>query len=161
MLRAARKPIRRCSKLETTMLKRFLAASFVPFLSLIAIAVASVDAKTPATSKPAAVEAVRKLVAQDIGAPDDSIEILKKGKVLTITRVNSALNESNHQSRNDDAASIMAVVAKAIVDKAEFKSLYNINVQYTSRAEAASKSKIIDTIEFRKNQKGVFEMHLT
>lgn len=138
-----------------------LATSFIAFLGLMAIGASSVDAKTLATTKSAAVETVRKLVAQDIGAPDDSIEILKKGKVLMITRVNSALSDSNHQSRNDDAASIMAVVAKAIADKAEFKSLYSINVQYTSRAEAASKSKIIDTIEFRKNQKGVFEMHLS
>ena len=138
-----------------------LATSFIAFLGLMAIGASSVDARILATTKPAAVEAVRKFVAQNIGAPEDSIEILKKGKILTITRVNSAMNESNHQSRNDDAASIMAVVTKAIADKAEFKSLYSVNVQYTSRAEAASKSKIIDTIEFRKNQQGAFEMHLT
>jgi hypothetical protein len=143
------------------MLKHALATSFVAFLTLIAISTCSVDAKTLAPTKPAAIEAVRKLVAQDIGAPEDSIEILKKGKVLTITHVNSALNESDHQSRNDEATSIMAAVVKAIADKAEFKSLYSISVRYTSRAEAASESKVVDTIEFRKNQKGAFEMHLS
>ena len=80
---------------------------------------------------------------------------------MTITHVNSGLNDSEHQNRNDEAASIMAVVVKAIANKAEFKSLYSISVRYTSRAESTSKSKVIDTIEFRKNQKGAFEMHLS
>ena len=143
------------------MLKHFLATSFITFLSLIVIANWSVDAKTNAPEKTVSIEAVRKLVALDIGAPEYSIEIVKKGKVLTITRINSSLNESSHQNRNEEAASIMAVVVKAIADVAEYNSLYSIAVHYTSRTNASSKASVIDTIEFRKNQKGEFEIHLT
>jgi hypothetical protein len=143
------------------MLKHFLATSFITFLSLIVIANWSVDAKTNAPEKTVSIEAVRKLVALDIGAQEDSIEIVKKGKVLTITRINSSLNESSHQNRNEEAASIMAVVVKAIADVAEYNSLYSIAVHYTSRTNASSKTSVFDTIEFRKNQKGEFEIHLT
>ena len=143
------------------MLKHFLATSFITFLSLIVIANWSVDAKTNVPEKTVSIEAVRKLVALDIGAQEDSIEIVKKGKVLTITRINSSLNKSSHQNRNEEAASIMAVVVKAIADVAEYNSLYSIAVHYTSRTNASSKTSVFDTIEFRKNQKGEFEIHLT
>jgi hypothetical protein len=143
------------------MLKHFLATSFITFLSLIVIANWSVDAKTNVPEKTVSIEAVRKLVALDIGAQEDSIEIVKKGKVLTITRINSSLNESSHQNRNEEAASIMAVVVKAIADVAEYNSLYSIAVHYTRRTNASSKTSVFDTIEFRKNQKGEFEIHLT
>ena len=143
------------------MRKHSSAASFVALLSLIAIGIWSVDAKAKAPLKGASIEAVRKAVAQDIGAQEDSLEIVQKGKILTITRVNSALNESTHQGRNDDATTIVAGVLKAIADKTEYKSLYSIYILYADRAVGSSKNKVIDTIEFRKNQKGEFEIHLT
>jgi hypothetical protein len=63
--------------------------------------------------------------------------------------------------RNDDATTIVAGVLKAIADKTEYKSLYSIYILYADRAVGSSKNKVIDTIEFRKNQKGEFEIHLT
>jgi hypothetical protein len=103
---------------------------------------------------------VRTSILRAIGAQEQAIEITVSDKVLTVSRVNSNMNESTHAGRDNEATAIVAVVSKAIAGKQEFKNLITIVVQYVVRA-TLGESKVIDTVEFREDPNGVFVFHRT
>jgi hypothetical protein len=104
-------------------------------------------------------EDIRGSIVRTVELPDNSVEVAIQGNVLVVLRVNSELNRVSHSARNSDASAIGAVVSKAIADKSEYKNIHTIRVQYVSRA--GSRSKVIDTVDFRKNPTGNFPLHAT
>jgi hypothetical protein len=70
------------------------------------------------------------------------------------------MNTATHADRDREANLIASVVSKAILGKLEFKTLVAIHVLYVMRA-ADGRSKIVDTVEFRRDPKGEFIYHLT
>ena len=143
------------------MLKLFLAALLILLLSISADINGGVSAQTNTTQINAAVEDIRLAVVKNVGSQDKEVEVLRTGNVLTISRVNSNMNDAPHQLVNNEATSIASVVSKAIVDKPEFKGIHTIRVQYLDRSGSPVKNKIVDLVEFRKGKNGVFELHLT
>jgi hypothetical protein len=103
---------------------------------------------------------VRTSIVRAIGAQDQTIEITVSDKVLTVSRVNSNMNESSHTGRDNEAAAIVGIVSKAIAGKPEFKNLITILVQYVIRTAPGGR-KVIDSVEFREDPNGVFQFHRT
>ena len=121
----------------------------------------TLSAQTNITQNEATSEEIRLAVVQNIGAEDKTVEVLATRYIVTVSRVNSTMNNTTHQGFNDEASAIASVVSRAIANKSQYEKVHTIRVQYLSRSERRSKNVIIDSVEFRKNQKGVFELHTT
>ena len=128
-------------------------------LALMALAAGKAPAQMPQQNP--ILQDIRASIVRTIGVQDSSVEAEIKGNILTVLRVNSELNQVSHAARNSEASAIGSVVSKAIADKPDYKNIHTIRVQYVSRASAGSRSKIIDTVDFRKNPNGNFPMHTT
>jgi hypothetical protein len=134
-------------------------------LSLLMVSVAALEAGTAgaqATQAPAGpgVASLQGAVIKAIGAQDKTVEILLSGPLITVLRVNSNLNGSTHGGRNNEATAIAHVASDAISKTADFADVTTIRVQYIKRSSESDVT-IIDTVEFRKNAKGIFEIHVT
>ena len=143
------------------MFKHSLTARLMVSLWLIAISNAAVDAQTNPSQQNAFLESILASVVQTIGAQDNTVEVLIAGNIFAVSRVNSNMNGSSHGARNNEASAIASVVSKAIADKSEMKNIITIRVQYLTRSQAAAGTSVIDTVEFRKDPNGVFQLHMT
>lgn len=141
------------------MLRKTMAASLLAFISLFAVATAG--AQTAQTLRTAFLEGLQSSVAKSIGAQDKTVEITLTGNVMTVLRVNSNQNASSHEGRNQEATSIAGVAQNALGTDANSASVHTIRVQYLTRDSAHPEGSVIDTVEFRKNSKGTFEIHVT
>lgn len=99
-------------------------------------------------------------IIKEIGAEEKTVEVKTSGNVLIIARVNSNMNTSTHAGRNNEAKVIGSLVAKRIANVPEFKKVVTIRVEYLVRS-TPKKGKVVDSIEFRKGQDGVFDFHQT
>jgi hypothetical protein len=116
----------------------------------------------PVTAQsPDALQNIRTSIIQAIGAPEATVDLKIAGGILTISRVNSTLNQANHTARDDDASRIATLVAGIIIGKPEFSKIHTIRVQYVGRLKTGGHEKIIDTADFRKDASGVFHFHTT
>jgi hypothetical protein len=107
---------------------------------------------------PASIEAS---IFKAIGAEAKTVKVTSSGGILLVTRVNSNMNGSTHEGRNNEAKVIAPVVAKEIGSNPKFKNVSTIRVDYVARSSPAAKSRIFDSIEFRKGPDGVFDFHQT
>lgn len=141
------------------MLTRTMAARLLALISLFAAATASAQiAPTPGS---AFLDRMQTSVAKSIAAQDKTVEITLTGNVLTVLRVNSNQNGSSHEGRNNEATEIARVAVRAMAPDAKSSSVHTIRVQYMTRDSAHPEGNVIDTVEFRKNSKGEFEIHVT
>jgi len=106
-----------------------------------------------------ALDGARNLIVQTIGAEKDTVAVVANGKVVTVERINSNMNGSSHGARNNEAIVIGPIVVQAIADKPEFNGILVIRVQYLRRSSQSSK--VVDTIEYRKDASGKFQFHET
>jgi hypothetical protein len=143
------------------MLKKCLSALMVAFLSTGAYMPEMVSAQTSAPHVKLTTEDVRLLVVRNLGAQDSTVAASVTGGVFDVLRINSNMSDATHPEFNKEASAIASVVAKAIAGAAEFKKIHTIRVRYVNRSGSPAKDKIIDSVEFRKSQNGVFEIHST
>jgi hypothetical protein len=106
-------------------------------------------------------EEIRLVIVKTIGARDKTVEVVVEDHVLKVLRVNSNMTKSNHLGVSNEATSIASVVSKNIMDKPEYSDILAIRVEYVKRSGAPSDGEIVDSVNFRKNQNGVFELHKT
>ena len=104
---------------------------------------------------------MRASIVRAIGAQDETVKITIERSILTVLRVNSNVNETTHGARDNEATVIASMVSKAISGKSKFNNLHTIRVQYAVRPATNANSRIIDTIDFRKDPQGVFQLHRT
>lgn len=123
------------------------------------IAYAQAQPSSNGARKATALDGVRGLIIQAIGAEKDTVDIVSTVKVVTIERINSNMNGSSHSARNNEAIVIGPIVGQAIADKPEFNGILVIRVQYLRRSSQSSK--VVDTIEYRKDASGKFQFHET
>ena len=81
-----------------------------------------------------------------------------------VLRVNSTLNASTHQARNNEAIAI--AIANAIAGEftrtgGRYSSIQSFSVEYVVRTGTPAHDSIIDLIDVRKNAAGKFELHIT
>jgi len=113
------------------------------------------------TQQSAVLVDVQKSIIRTIGARENTVEVAVMGNILTITRVNSNMNNATHGGCDNKARAIAGVVSKAIIGKPEFKSIISHRVQYLARAAGDKIGNVIDTIEFRADPSGKFQFHKT
>jgi hypothetical protein len=122
-------------------------------------------AQTPSSGndrqRTAVLENIKKSVIQTIGAQEAAVEVTISGNILIVARVNSKLNDTTHSERSKEAIAIAPVLTKAIEDGPEFKTIHTIRVQYLVRSKLGEKGKVLDTVDFRKDQNGKFQFHET
>ena len=136
-------------------MRRMISKVLYVFASLlfVGVVVAYAQAQAPA------LDGARNLIIQTIGAEKDTVAVVANGKVVTVERINSNMNGSSHGARNSEATVIGPIVVQAIADKPEFNGILVIRVQYLRRSSQSSK--VVDTIEYRKDASGKFQFHET
>ena len=117
----------------------------------------------PAAAQTAApIEALRQIAAGSVGMPEATFEVSSNGAVLTVKRVNSTMNASSHQGRNNESAAIAKAITGVFAgNSAQYSGIQSISVDYVERAGAPAQDKLIDRIDFRKNAAGKFELHIS
>lgn len=141
------------------MFKNSTAACLLALMSLVAVAKA--DAQTAPTQQTKFLDDMQSSVSKSIGAQDKTVEITLTDTVLTVLRVKSNQNVSSHEDRNKEATSIAGVASKALGTDPTSASVHTIRVQYLTRDSLNPRGKVIDAVEFRRNTKGAFEIHVT
>jgi hypothetical protein len=142
------------------MIKFIATALTLAMVACAALETGPADAQTTQTANGTGLANLLATITKSIGAQDKTVEITLTGRVLTALRVNSNLNGSSHGGRNNEAIAIADLASDAIVKTPEFAGVHTIKVQYIERSAEISAT-IIDTVEFRKNAKGIFEIHLS
>lgn len=116
----------------------------------------------PAAAQTVPEEALRLIASRSVGMPEATFEVSRNGAVLTVKRVNSTMNASSHQGRNNESAAIAKAITDEFARKAsQYSSIQSISVDYVERAGAPAQDKLIDRIDFRKNAAGKFELHIS
>jgi hypothetical protein len=112
----------------------------------------------PAAAQTVPEEALRLIASRSVGMPEATFEVSRNGAVLTVKRVNSTMNASSHQGRNNESAAIAKAITGVFAgNSAQYSGIQSISVDYVERAGAPAHDKLIDRIEFRKNAAGKFE----
>ncbi len=143
------------------MARHFLAFSaFVALLSIFGATVA--PAQTTQSAKRAdPLATIQTSIIRTVGAQPNTVEALKRGNVLIVTRANSNMNDATHEGRNSEAKAIASIVSKGIGTNTRFTMVSTIRVEYISRKPPGRSGKVVDTVEFRKGPDGVFDFHQT
>jgi hypothetical protein len=143
------------------MAKHILAFSLFSVLLLTAQTAEAPAQTTPSSARADTLGTIRAAVKKAIGAQVNTVELTTNGDVLVVARVNSTMNASTHEGRNNEAKRIASIVATGIGDKSDFRTVSTIRVDYTVRAGSVSAGKVVDSVEFRKGPDGVFDFHQT
>ena len=143
------------------MKKYLLVTGLLAAVTLSGTTYGSAEVKPAIAQKQSATELMRLAVVKKIAAPDASVELGIKDNVLIVSRVNSPFNEGSHAGLNNEATAILNLVSKAVLNKPDYKALVSIRVNYVARTGTPIAEKIVDSLEFRKNPKGVFGPHQT
>jgi len=132
-------------------------------LSLAAASGSAAEAQTRASSYAhqhgAQLTKIRDAVIKVIGTQGDRVAVA--GTALTVARINSTMNQTDHGARAGEAPRIAATVATTIVGELEFKHVHTIGVQYINRAKPGTLGKVIDAVDFRQDPTGAFVPHAT
>ena len=103
---------------------------------------------------------IKQSIAGNIGAESRTVEIHVTNRIFTVLLVNSKFNEGTAAGRENEAAAIEPIVSKEIAKTPQFKGIVTIYVQYVRRG-TAGRTRVVDSIEFRKNASGAFRHHIT
>ena len=128
---------------------------------LVALTAAQAQPAPAAPNRADVLGSIQASIVTTIGADGPSVKVTSGGTVLIVARVNSNLNNSTHEGRNNEAKTIAALVAKGIGSELQFKKITAIRVDYVARSAPTMKSKTIDSVEFRKDPDGTFGLHQT
>ena len=138
------------------------AGCFGPILAALLVwSTSSSQSVVRAQTVDSSLQSIRAAIIQATGVPDSSLDLKIAGKIFVVSRINSALNQTNHSTRDGEASRIATVVAKTIGDGAAYKDIHTIRVLYVATLKPDGQQKIIDTIDFRKDPSGVFHFHTT
>jgi hypothetical protein len=139
-------------------------SSFILVCGLVLMAVAS-SAQAQTTHSVVRADALGKIqtaVNRTIGAQVRTVEVTTSGDVVVVTRINSNMNDSTHEGRNNEAKQIASLVARSVGDKTAVGAVSTIRIDYVVRVKPSSApDKIVDSVEFRKGPDGVFDFHQT
>ena len=128
---------------------------------LVGLTAAQAQAASSARVQLGTLASIEKSIVKAIGAEAKTVKVTSSGGTLLVARVNSNMNGSTHEGRNNEAQVIAPLVAKEIGSNPEFGNAMTIRVEYVVRSSPATKSKIVDSVEFRKGPDGVFDFHQT
>jgi hypothetical protein len=128
--------------------------------ALLMLVVAGLNGAVAQTAAPE--EALRLIASRSVGMPQASFEASSEPHVLIILRVNSTMNASSHEGRNNEATAIAKAIAVEFKRKGvQYSGIQSIRVDYVARTGTPAHDDLVDRIDFRKNAAGRFELHIT
>jgi hypothetical protein len=104
-----------------------------------------------------AIPSLQKEVANATGNDAKIIDITTTPHKVTITVINSKLNDAKDADREAEASTMVATLARAVSGKAPFAQVIVIHVDYVKRTGAHDKA--IQRIDFNKSPAGIFVAH--
>jgi hypothetical protein len=133
-----------------------------PLAALIsaAVAVAHGHAQPPEAPQQTLLTGIKESITRTIGVESSTVEIHVTSRIFTVRLVNSKFNEGTAAGRENEAAAIEPIVSKEIARMPQFKGILTIYVQYVRRG-TADRTRVVDSIEFRKDASGAFRHHIT
>jgi hypothetical protein len=139
-----------------------LAASLLTSLAMIASSGPVWSANTAAETEQVkqqmiAIPGLQQEVAKATGNDAKNIDITSSPHQVTITVVNSKLNEGVDANRRAEASTMVSTFARAVAEKAPFAQVMVIHVDYVKRT--GNSDKAIQRYDFNKSPAGIFVAH--
>jgi len=122
---------------------------------------ATSSAGSASASTSAAVNAVKARIVGVASPTASAVIVTWENSQFSVSIENSALNTSTHSARNSEAVTIAKAIAAAALNDSEFAGLLGVHVEYVARQAGASKQRIVDSIDFRKDSSGGMALHTT
>ncbi len=138
------------------MFGRFLLAALIS----AAVAIAHGHAQPLEATRQTIFTSIKESIARTIGAESSTVEIHVTSRIFTVRVVNSKFNEGTTAGRENEAAAIEPIVSKEIARTPQFKGIVTIYVEYVRRG-TTGRTRVVDSIEFRKDASGAFRHHIT
>ncbi len=104
---------------------------------------------------------IKKSILDATRYEDFNLAVVIKDKQFVVTVINSKLNKATSAEREAEASAIASTIAQETIKRPEFGSIIGIHINYVSGASGASRAKIIDRIDFRKDRAGDYQPHKT
>lgn len=126
----------------------------------------AVDAATsseysPAVSASPSQNTVRQRIVAVTSPTASAVNLTWAESQFFVSIENSALNSSTHSARNSEAVTIADTIVAAVANMSEFVGVLGIHVEYVAREVGASKTRVIDSIDFRRDSSGRMTLHTT
>jgi lipopolysaccharide biosynthesis regulator YciM len=100
---------------------------------------------------------IKREVANATGNDAKMFDISSTPHQVTITVVNSKLNDAPRAGREAEASTMASTLARAISEKAPFAQVMVIHVDYVKRT--GNQDKAIQRLDFHKSPAGIFVPH--
>ncbi len=104
-----------------------------------------------------AVPSIQREVAKATGNDAKMIDIATTPHKVTITVINSKLNDAKDTDREAEASTIVSTFARAVSGKAPFAQVVVVHVNYVKRT--GTQDKAIQQLDFNKSPAGIFVPH--
>lgn len=139
-----------------------LAASLLASLAMIASSGQVWSANTAAETEQVkqqtlAFPSLQQAVAKATGYDPKNIDITSSPHQVTITVIDSKLNDGVDTNRKMEAGTMVSTLTRAIAGKAPFAQVMVIHVDYVKRTGGSDKA--IDRFDFNKSPAGIFVAH--
>jgi lipopolysaccharide biosynthesis regulator YciM len=139
-----------------------LIASFFTTLAIVASSAPAWSANTASETEQVkqqliAIPGLQQEVAKATGNDAKMIDINATPHQVTITVINSKLNDATKADREAEASTMASTLSRAISEKAPFAQVMVIHVDYVKRT--GNQDKAIQRLDFNKSPAGVFVAH--
>ena len=104
-----------------------------------------------------AVPGIQRDIAKATGNDAKIIDIATTPHKVTITIINSKLNEAKDADREAEALTMVSTLARAVSGKTPFSQVIVIHVDYIKRT--GNQDKAIQQLDFNKSPAGIFVPH--
>ena len=105
--------------------------------------------------------AVRASISEAASPTASAVIVTWANSQLFVSIENSALNTSTHSARNSEAVTIADAIAAAALNDPALPGLLGVHVEYVARQVGASKPRVVDSIDFRRDSSGGMALHTT
>lgn len=130
------------------------------FILMSAAPLAALNAQS-LPSQAASLNRLKAVVVGATGYDPATVEVAATKVQLIVTIVNSPLNGGSDGGRRKEARRIASTLAQTIRNDRELNGVQAIHVDYLKREDRSGREKIIDSIDFRKDPRGIFRHHVT
>ena len=136
-----------------------LVAAMVCVSSAPAFAADVAAEATQVATQAAALPALQQSVAAAAGYKAGELEVDSTAHKITVTVVNSQLNNGLPAGRSYAAVQIVQALEKSMAGRAEFGQIMTVHLDFVSRQ--ATESKVIQGFDFNKAPSGAFVPHIS
>ena len=139
-----------------------LVASLCATLAMLASSVPAWSAETAleieqVKQQSMAIPGIQREVEKAKGNDPKMIDIITTPHKVTITVINSKLNDAKNADREAEALTMVSTLARAVSGKAPFAQVIVIHVDYVKRT--GSYQEAIQQLDFNKSPAGIFVPH--